>query len=129
VVVGQPTTAEWVERYGLRSVVADFWVVGFRSFWAQFGWMGVLVNDRIYVALFLLTAIALFGLGLWAWRAFRRRSLLSPLQMARAGLFALLFVLTFLEFVYYNLKFVQPQGRYLFPAALADCDLSRAGAA
>src|SRR5581483_5409092 len=40
VVAGQPTTAAWIAQYGLRNVVFDFFAISFKSFWAQFGWMG-----------------------------------------------------------------------------------------
>lgn len=118
VVIGQPTTAEWVARYGFKNIFADFFIITFKSFWAQFGWMGVLVSDRIYVGLFALTGIALFGLALWAWRVVRDRNALTGEQWRGVILLALLFVVIFAEDAWYNLKFVQPQGRYLFPALI-----------
>ncbi|MGB3903708.1 MAG: DUF2142 domain-containing protein, partial [Anaerolineae bacterium] len=40
IVLGQPTTAQWISEHGLAKTIQDFFVVSFHSFWAQFGWMG-----------------------------------------------------------------------------------------
>lgn len=116
IVVGQPRTAEWVARYGRMKVVKDFFLVSFKSFWAQFGWMGILVDERIYLMLFLLCAVAGLGLLLFALKTLANRSSLSPHQRWSLGLLALALLLTFASHAWYNLKFVQYQGRYLFPA-------------
>ena len=118
VVVGQPTTAEWVARYGLSHIVADFFIITFKSFWALFGWMGVLVNDRIYVGLFVPVSVALLGLVLSSWRVVRERKTLASEPGRGIVLLALLLGVILAEHVWYNLKFVQPQGRYLFPALI-----------
>jgi len=119
VVIGQPTTAEVIAQRGLARVAFDFFAVTFKSFWAQFGWMGVLVNDRIYVALALLTGAAVFGHALYARRILRRRDLLTPAQWGCIALINLLLVVAFADYVAYNFKFLQFQGRYLFPALVA----------
>lgn len=116
VVSGQPTTAQWIAQYGLRNVVFDFFAITFKSFWAQFGWMGVLVNDRIYVLLFVLTAVACFGALLWVVRLVRERKIFGLQTRWTWLLLGILLTLTFAAHLYYNLKYVQPQGRYLFPA-------------
>lgn len=118
VVVGQPTTAEAIASDGLRNVVFDFVAISFKSFWAQFGWMGVLVNDRIYVLLGALTAVAGLGAGLWLLRPWRSRAQRSPEQRWSWLILSALLALVAAAHVYYNLKFVQPQGRYLFPALI-----------
>ncbi len=118
VVVGQPTTAEAVRLDGWRHVLSGLVVTTFKSFWAQFGWMGVLINDRIYVALFLLTAAALFGLLLWATRLVRsHREDIRKVEWNWL-LLVLWLVVVLLSHAWYNLRFVQPQGRYLFPALI-----------
>lgn len=118
IVVGQPTTAEMIARYGFIHIAYDFFAVTTKSFWAQFGWMGVPVNDRIYVALFLLSGAAAFGFALWAIRILRQRDLLSPAQQWCIGLFVLLILSGLVDYVLYNFKFFQLQGRYLFPAII-----------
>ena len=96
--------------------IAELWrfvATSFHSFWGQFGWMSVPLSEREYQALIGLTALAFLG-----WMVFlaRRGSLTLPSPAAAGeGLF-----LTWLGVLAgdlaYNLKFVQPQGRYLLPA-------------
>lgn len=118
VVVGQPTTADWVARYGFKNIFADFFIITFKSFWAQFGWMGVLVSDRIYVFLFVLTGIALLGAVLWGVRMWRTRAGIASTVAWSWILAGILLLSVLAAHVWYNLKFVQPQGRYLFPALI-----------
>ncbi len=119
IVIGQPTTAEMIAQSGFQRIVFDFFAVTFRSFWAQFGWMGVLVNDRIYVALFLLCAMALLGVTFYALRILRQRDLLTEIQQWCIGLLTVLLVVAVADYVGYNFKFLQLQGRYLFPALIS----------
>jgi hypothetical protein len=114
VVAGQPTTAQWIENNGLRNTVIDLFAISFKSFWAQFGWMGVLVSDRIYVFLFVLTAAASLGALLMVARMWRNRKTMLVEARWTWLLLALLFVLVIAADAYYNLKYFQPQGRYLF---------------
>lgn len=119
IVVGQMTTAQAIDESGLKSVVLKFGAVTFKSFWAQFGWMGVLVNDRIYVALAIFCAIALLGFLYYVFRILRSRELLTTMQYWSIGLLAVLFVVAVADYIAYNFKFFQPQGRYLFPALVS----------
>lgn len=147
IVVGQPRTADGLAQYGLAKLVRDFLLTTFRSFWAQFGWMGVLVDERIYLLLAFLCAIVGLGfliylVGLshrrssrtcsapakretsfaipeensYSINIVRQRDTLSTYQNAALGLLALSAFLTLLSYLWYNTKFVQHQGRYLFPA-------------
>lgn len=115
IVVGQPRTSEWLARYGVGEVAKKFLPTTFRSFWAQFGWMGVLVDERIYLGLALLCALVGLGFVLFAARVLRRHSL-TVFQRRALGLLALSALFTLLSYLWYNTKFVQHQGRYLFPA-------------
>ena len=119
VVIGQPTTAQMISQYGFNHILFDVFAVTFKSFWAQFGWMGVLVNDRIYVVLFVLVGIALFGVVVYAWRIFRQRDLLTDVQWWSVALMAIMVVTAIAAYIGYNFKFFQLQGRYLFPATTA----------
>ncbi len=116
IVMGQPTTAEWVARMGWGGVAREFVFTTFRSFWAQFGWMGVLVDQRIYQALALVSLLALVGLGLFLLRATANRGMLSGFQWKVLEMLALWLGLTGAAYLWYNAQFVQHQGRYLFPA-------------
>jgi len=116
VVVGQLRTAEFITRYGMAQLLRDFLLTSFRSFWGQFGWMGVLLDERIYQALAILAALALFGFTLWALGAWRRRAQFARWQLAAGGLLALSGLFTVASYIWYNTNFVQHQGRYLFPA-------------
>ncbi|BCX03459.1 MAG: hypothetical protein KatS3mg053_1397 [Candidatus Roseilinea sp.] len=135
VVVGQPTTAEWLAEYGLDGVLSRLLQTTFQSFWGQFGWMSIPLDRRIYLALLVFTLVSA-GLFLAWWvhgRAVRRS--LDGQTQARAGeeiyspylvltaqqsraltLLACLALFTLLAYIWYNLQFVQHQGRYLYPA-------------
>ena len=93
--------------YWLRAVRDTF-----RSFWGQFGWMGVVLDTRVYFVLLLLSAVALGGLILRAVRRGRRR--LPPTLV----LLGIAILLTCLVYAWYNTQFLQHQGRYLFTALI-----------
>ncbi len=113
VVVGQPRTADWIARDGLWPFLAGAAQTTFRSFWGQFGWMGVVLDARLYDALGLLSLLLVWGTLahlLTTWRACTRHQREGALLLgALAGLAVGLYL-------YYNLGFVQHQGRYLFTA-------------
>ena len=112
IVVGQLHAADFVAQQGwpaywLRAVRDTF-----RSFWGQFGWMGVVLDTRVYFVLLLLSGVALGGLALRAVRRGRRRLPAALVLLASAVLF------TLLVYVWYNTQFLQHQGRYLFTALI-----------
>ena len=122
VVIGQPTTAEWLTEHGPAEWLSRMMQTTFQSFWGQFGWMTVPLAPRIYLVLLAFTVLsaALF----FAWWLRERRSSrtgqqgasLTLAQSRALTLMAVLALLTLLAFVWYNAQFVQHQGRYLFPA-------------
>jgi 4-amino-4-deoxy-L-arabinose transferase-like glycosyltransferase len=118
IVIGQLRTADGLAQYGAARLVKKFVLTTFRSFWAQFGWMGVLVDERIYLILALFCAIVGLGFLIYLARVIRQRDTLSAYQKAALGLLALSASLTLLSYLWYNYKFVQHQGRYLFPALI-----------
>ena len=150
IVVDQPRTMEWLAQLGATGLAKEFILTTFKSFWAQFGWMGILVDQRIYLILALLCAVVGLGLALfvirnqwiqnrsegiarnlrlpspllaWIWRSrsskknIRQRTL-SLSQRIALCLLALSALFTLLSYLWYNLAFVQHQGRYLFPALI-----------
>ncbi len=137
VVIGQPTTAEWLAQYGFGGLMSRLLQTTFQSFWGQFGWMSVLLDARIYLALLAVTLISAMAYGLWwlhgqsAKRRLRGQSttktgasvyspwlVLTVAQSRQMQLLAALALMTLLAFVWYNLQFVQHQGRYLYPALI-----------
>ena len=118
VVIGQPRTVEWVSRYGLSGTIERFLQTTFNSFWGQFGWMAVPMNQprAIYLLLLILCVTAVLGLLLY-----RFTTTQLPVQFRSrlpVVILWLLFLLTLAIHVGYNLTFVQHQGRYLFPALI-----------
>lgn len=112
VVVGQVTSAEWLAKFGLTGVLARAAQTTFQSFWGQFGWMSI-TNDRLYaVALIVTTLSTILFLAWWL-----RRST-DPVQSRQLTLLAILLCFALASYVWYNLQFVQHQGRYLYPALI-----------
>lgn len=118
VVAGQPTTRWWIQTYGLDHLLDRFLGFTFRSFWGVFGWLGIFMDERIYRGLGLVSLLALLGLVVFAYRLVTHPYRLNRLQRLALGLFALSALLTAGSYAWYNLKFVQHQGRYLFPSIL-----------
>ena len=114
VVFGQPTTAGWISEHGALNLLSRFAQFSFQSFWGMFGWMGVVMDRRVYQALVVMSTITAVGIG-WAvksWRPWESSSRPGKLLLAFSVL------LTCCGYLWYNLKFVQHQGRYLFPALI-----------
>ncbi|MBX3080064.1 MAG: glycosyltransferase family 39 protein [Anaerolineae bacterium] len=115
VVVGQKQTMDYISEHGVRGWIGDALQTTFHSFWGQFGWMGVPMTDTIYAALLAFSAFVLSGAVI----AFVRwRGKLTPPQHHALLIFALSFALAVATITYWNLKFVQFQGRYLFPGLI-----------
>lgn len=115
VVFGQMTTAEWVAQNGWQDLIKEGVQRTYHSFWGKFGWMAVPLDGRIYLALGLFTCVAVAGLAGWLVTVSKQPKRLSE-HSAPAVLLLLCTVLMFLSYLWYNAKFVQFQGRYLFPA-------------
>lgn len=114
VVVGQPRTEEWLAQMGSAAFALAFLRTTFQSFWGQFGWMGVPMHPPVYLALAGVSLLLL--VGLLGWTLDRRQPRLSAFQRRGLALLALSATLTLASYIWYNLTFVQHQGRYLFPA-------------
>ncbi|MGH2541489.1 MAG: hypothetical protein ACRDIB_01750, partial [Ardenticatenaceae bacterium] len=113
IAVGQPRTADEVARRGLTGTILNGTESVFHSFWGQFGWMKAPLQPREYLVLALFSLAALAGLLLWLWR----REWQTWGINSHVLLFFAVWILTNVAMLlYYNLEFVQYQGRYLFPA-------------
>jgi hypothetical protein len=117
VVEGQPRSYEWLAAYGWGGLIKRLVRTTFQSFWGQFGWMAVPLPGRLYQVLALLSVLLVAGF--FVWLIGRRRSYVNgPLITHPISLLALSALLTFLAYGWYNLTFVQHQGRYLYPALI-----------
>lgn len=123
VVVGQPTTADWIATRGLVGAPDALlnrmasWT--FDSFWGVFGWMGVFMDRRIYALLGLASLLALAACVAYLWLLARDPSPASSQERTAVVLFGLALAGSIAGYVWWNLSFVQHQGRYLFPALVA----------
>jgi 4-amino-4-deoxy-L-arabinose transferase-like glycosyltransferase len=122
VVVGQPTSAEWIAQYGWGYLLRHFVVVTFQSFWGQFGWMGVPMPPHYYTALGAFSMVALVGCVWYSnikYQISNFKGYPDSLSL-KFEIWILVFwlILAALAYVYYNTTFVQHQGRYLFPALI-----------
>ncbi|MEZ4834375.1 MAG: glycosyltransferase family 39 protein [Caldilineaceae bacterium] len=118
VVTGQPTTAGWIAANGWAAYWERALRFTFNSFWGVFGWMGVFMDGRIYTLLMLFSALIVFGLVAKMAQVRRRWAALDHAQRTQLGALALLLAGVGASYVWYNLGFVQHQGRYLFPGLL-----------
>ncbi len=125
VVSGQLRTADLLGEIGLLGLLQEFALTTFRSFWAQFGWMGVLVDQRIYTSLALLSGLLGLGFVLFILRVGRgevspssgQNEIQPTAEQCRVlVLLGASALLTLFLYLGYNVKFVQHQGRYLFSA-------------
>jgi hypothetical protein len=116
VVVGQPTTSQWIAQHGVVLYSERAFSYTFQSFWGVFGWLGVFMDQRIYTALLIGTGVLFLGL---LWSLIRLISGkpdtdVDDYQRWVLIVFALLLAIVTASYIWYNTKFVQHQGRYFF---------------
>jgi uncharacterized membrane protein len=114
VVSGQLTTAQFIQQHGLPALLRDFSWTSFRSFWGQFGWMGVLLDERLYLGVAVVSTLALLGMVLCGIHLIRKWHAMSERQKKGLALMLVWCGLTVAGYLWYNTKYVQHQGRYLF---------------
>ena len=129
IVTGQLRTVDLLAQIGPLAFVQRFVLTTFHSFWGQFGWMGVLIDVRLYRALALFTALIVTGGVLAGARLWLQRRALAWDRMGVLLLLLLLLGASVATYLGYNLKFVQHQGRYLYPALPALAAVAAAGLA
>jgi 4-amino-4-deoxy-L-arabinose transferase-like glycosyltransferase len=118
VVAEQMRTSEFLALHGWTSYWKRALTFTFQSFWGQLGWMAVPLPTRVYQALALLSALLFAGFIIYLVQH-RRRLPIPPLPHSSAPLLLVLSAFfTLSSYVWYNLTFVQHQGRYLFPALI-----------
>ena len=117
VVSDQLRTADYIARNGWGDYLGQIVSVTFKSFWGQFGWMALpldsVLGGWIYRGFGILSIAGATGLLLNL-----RSGELAGTARSISTIFIATVALTLLPFVYYNIEFVQWQGRYLFPALI-----------
>ena len=114
VVVGQPRTFDWLEKFGMLGLSWRFMQTTFNSFWGQFGWMAVPMKPIVLRILTILTIIIVIG----NYMLLRSRILNSSIDKLNRLVILYTLLIVILQYTQYNVEFVQHQGRYLFPALL-----------
>lgn len=122
VVADQPRTADYVATHGWLNYARQFFTVTFQSFWGQFGWMALpldsVLGGWVYRGFALLTLAGLSGAMLAA-RACRPPDARARTEARQIGfVYGAAIAFALLAYFYYNLEFLQWQGRYLFPALI-----------
>ena len=121
-VADQPRTANFIAEHGGLTYLRDMLSTTFKSFWGQFGWMALpldnVLGGWIYRGFGLLTIVGVSG----ALLALTRREGEGEQQPRVSGVIWVVLLVTMLivllQFGYYNIEFQQWQGRYLFPALI-----------
>ena len=118
VVAGQPQVSQWT-----LPIVREALTTMFQSFWLQLGWMAAPAESWVYRVLAVINGIILAGAAVAVWRLGRRSAGASPPPGGEGGagplaLCGTLLLLTIVQTAAYNVQFLQPQGRYLFPALI-----------
>ena len=115
VVVGQPRTADLIERLGFGGYLREIVTVTFNSFWGQFGWMAVPLPRWTYTLIGVWLAISAAGWLLDAWRRHGESAAMRHREQVHAWIIlGLAVALAVLAYLYYNTEFQQHQGRYMF---------------
>ena len=117
VVTGQPTAAGWIAEHGWGAYWERAWSFTSKSFWGVFGWLGVFMDARVYTIVYVLSALGAVGVLFRFWVQATETDWQWPRLFATPGMTLLLLLMaTFAAYGWYNLGFIQHQGRYLFPA-------------
>lgn len=118
VVIGQLRTSEHITAIGISAYWQQAFYDSFNSFWGQFGWMEARLADALPLAMLYISALLILALlGLLRYRF--RSDLWGAIAVTKIWpVFALVLGLTLAMYIYYNLSFVQFQGRYLFTALI-----------
>lgn len=117
VVADQLRTADLMAQVGTSEYFRRALGTTFNSFWGQFGWMAAPLPDVVYT----LIALGLVVAGVGFVISMVRRLAPEPDQAAQRaawGILALTAALAVAQYIYYNLEFVQFQGRYMYPGLI-----------
>jgi 4-amino-4-deoxy-L-arabinose transferase-like glycosyltransferase len=120
ITIGQTRRDAYIEQVcggSTRVYLENMVRTTFHSFWGQFGWMAVPMPPHVYRVLLGGMIVTLAGIVPFGWRNRWPRSLSDP-QRAMLVIFGAVIGCVVAAFGFYNLDFVQFQGRYLYPALI-----------
>jgi 4-amino-4-deoxy-L-arabinose transferase-like glycosyltransferase len=126
-VADQQRTADLVTQIGFGAYLQRAWETTFNSFFGQLGWMGYPLPGWCYALILIMLAVALIG---WIVSLFplpspdrTPRPFYVPELIAGRKLIHIIItvaaLLALAQYVYYNLEFLQHQGRYLYPGLIS----------
>ncbi len=122
VVIGQPRRLDFIAEFGQDTYWREAFVTTFNSFWGQFGWMEARLADALPIVfglIVILVILAMSGLVLYFIRLYQYEGEnTAPIRSTIWITLGLVMLLAMAQFVYYNITFVQFQGRYLFVAII-----------
>ena len=121
IVVGQLRRAEFIATQGMDAYWREAFFTTFHSFLGQFGWMEARLADAIPLIIpyaLLLLFLGLSGLLIYAIGIFRKEENIDRSQIQIWMMFGFILLLALAQYLYYNITFVQFQGRYLFVAII-----------
>ena len=131
VVADQLRTVDYIDQHGVTHYLRQTVSVTFKSFWGQFGWMALPLDSVLGGWIY--RAFAFMTLGGAAGALLQARSLRSPTEgdprvtKSIFMTFGATILLVLLAYIYYNIEFLQWQGRYLFPALIPIAGILVAG--
>lgn len=112
VVADQPRTADLIAQIGAGEYLRRVVEVTFNSFWGQFGWMALPLQTWMYALLLALLVVAVTG---WIVGSQAQRGMPVDIRQRTAwGIVILAGLLAVAQYIYYNLEFLQLQGRYMY---------------
>jgi 4-amino-4-deoxy-L-arabinose transferase-like glycosyltransferase len=117
IVVGQLRTADYIADIGRSEYWKTAFETTFNSFWGKFGWMEANLGDALPFAIWSIVFLMILAMTGLIFYAIRRDDAEKPSLTIWITLGLVLF-LALMQFVYYNLTFVQFQGRYIFAGLL-----------
>lgn len=125
VVADQPRTADYIADNSMTVYISEMLRVTFNSFWGQFGWMAVPLDNVfggwIYRGFALLMGVGLSGLVVARFTDEADVQGSTDDHTSQRPVWIILtvtLILAVLAYLYYNSEFVQWQGRYMFPALI-----------
>ena len=117
-VADQMRRMEYIAEHGSLMYLQEMTRVTFNSFWGQFGWMALpldgLFGGWIYRGFALLTFVGLSGAILYGSARQSDADHSAQVRTQIGFIFLATLVLVALAYLYYNIEYLQWQGRYLF---------------